>query len=74
MLDVTKSIETLCSQMSIANIIVPTFEPENNVHDFLAEFELATFSAPEDQRKNLLKNLNQKLWPIRKQRSGSNRN
>lgn len=52
--DVTKSVDLLCSQMSITNVVVPRFTNFNDVFDFLTEYEMATTSLSETQKNMLL--------------------
>lgn len=52
--DVSRSVDQLCNQMSINNIVVPRFNPYTDVFDFLSEFEVATTALSEGQKLTLL--------------------
>lgn len=52
--DVSRSVDQLCTQMSINNVIVPRFNPYTDVFDFLTEYEIATTALAEDQKLRLL--------------------
>lgn len=52
--DVSRSVDQLCNQMSINNIVVPRFNPFTDVFDFLSEFEVATTALSEGQKLTLL--------------------
>lgn len=52
--DVTKSVDQLCTQLSVAHVIVPKFNSDIDVYDFISEYELATISLPDEQKKSLL--------------------
>lgn len=53
-LDVSRSVDQLCTQMSLANVKVTPFASFSDVYDFIAEFELNTTGVSDDQRIVLL--------------------
>lgn len=52
--DITKSVDQLCTQMSLTNIQVPRLNTFEDVFEFINEFEMATATLPDDQRVKLL--------------------
>lgn len=58
--DITKSVDQLCHQLSLANIVVPRFDDNRNVFDFLAEFESVTTIVPDEVKALLLR----KAFPL----------
>lgn len=52
--DMTTSVDKLFNHLSINNIIVPKFEANKDVFDFLAEFEAATSVTTDEQKAQLL--------------------
>lgn len=52
--DVTRSVDQLCTHLSLSNIAVPRINTYSDVFDFIAEFELVTATLPEDQRLKVL--------------------
>lgn len=64
-LDVTRSVDQLCTQMSLTSIKVIPFANYSDVYDFIAEFELNTTGISDDQRVVLLA----KAFPPGKYRS-----
>lgn len=52
--DVTKSVDQLCTQLSLTNIKVPRIDTYEDVFEFISEFEMATATLPEEQRTRLL--------------------
>lgn len=52
--DVTKSVEQLCNQLTLSNVVVPKIGAYKDVFDFLNEFESVTATLPEEQKKTLL--------------------
>lgn len=54
MQDVTRSVDQLCTQMALANVNIPKFNPTKDVFDFLTEFEMVTSAHTDQQRFTLL--------------------
>lgn len=52
--ELSKSVGQICTQFSFANLQVPRIDTFNDVHNFLAEFELATIHLTDEQRLNVL--------------------
>lgn len=52
--ELSKTVEQFCSQFSLSNAIVPRFDSHNDVFTFITEYETATATLPEDQKKKLL--------------------
>lgn len=52
--DINRSVEQLCSQLSLANIKVPKPSSFEDIFEFLAEYELATTGLTDEQKKMLL--------------------
>lgn len=52
--DVTRSVDQLCSQMSINNINVPRIDHTRDVYEFINEYEVATATLPESSKVKLL--------------------
>lgn len=52
--DVTRSVDQLCTQLSMSNIVVPRINAYNDVFEFISEFELVTATLPEEHRFKLL--------------------
>lgn len=52
--EVSRCIDQLCTQMSINNVTVPKFVAGSDIFDYLAEYEAATSTLTEDQRRSLL--------------------
>lgn len=50
----SRSIDQLCHQMLLANVIVPRFETFVDVFEFLSHYEDATAMLNDDQKKRLL--------------------
>lgn len=51
---ITKSVENLCSQLSIINIQVPKFDDTVGVFNFIKEFEASTVTLTNEQKPILL--------------------
>lgn len=52
--DISRSVDQLCAQMSLANIKVPKPTSFDNIFDFMSEYELVTTGLSDNQRKLLL--------------------
>lgn len=52
--DVTKSVDQLCNQLTLSNIVVPRIDAYTDVFNFLNEFDVVTAALPEDKKKKLL--------------------
>lgn len=52
--EVSKSVDQLCSQMSLTNISVPKFSSSYNVYDFITEYEDTTCTLTDEQKSKLL--------------------
>ena len=52
--DVSKSVDQLCSQLTLSNIMVPKFSSSKDVFDFIIEYEAATATVSDDQKGILL--------------------
>lgn len=52
--DISRSVNQLCTQLSLTNIAVPKIDTFKNVFEFLGEFEMATAMLQEDQKIKLL--------------------
>lgn len=52
--DVTKSVDQLCAQLSISNIVVPRLDAYQDIFDFINEFELVTATLPDEHRIKVL--------------------
>lgn len=52
--DVSKSVDQLCNQLSMTNVSVPTFSPDQDVLEFLSSFERSTLKMTDEQRITLL--------------------
>lgn len=52
--DITKSVDQLCGQISLSNVVVPKIDTYDDVFDFLNEFETVTATLPDEQKKKLL--------------------
>lgn len=52
--DISKSVDQLCTQLSVANIVVPRIDKFKDVYDWINEYELVTATLPDDQRARLL--------------------
>lgn len=48
--DVTRSVDQLCQQLSLANIKIPRTSDFDDIHDFLSAYEEATTNLSESQR------------------------
>lgn len=52
--DITASVEQLCTQLSIANIVVPRIDQYKDIFAFINEFEMSTAMLPDSQKLVLL--------------------
>lgn len=52
--DVTRSVDQLCNQMSLANIKIPRYDACSDVFDFITEFDTVTTALSDDQKVMLL--------------------
>lgn len=52
--DVSRSVEQLCTQMSMSNVTIPVFSHYKEAYDFIGDFELATTGISEEQKLILL--------------------
>lgn len=50
----SKSVDQLCTQLSISNIAVPKIDSYKNVFEFISDFEMATTMLPDHQRIKLM--------------------
>lgn len=64
-LDISRSVDQLCTQMLMANIKITPFANYVDVYDFIAEFELNTTGVSDEQRLILIA----KAFPPGKHRS-----
>lgn len=52
--EVTKISESLCTHLSISNIIVPKIDAYTDIFDFIVEYEQVTATLPDSQKNKLL--------------------
>lgn len=52
--DLSRSVDQICTTLSLSNIVVPRIDKIDNVFDFINEFEMVTATLPEDTRLKLL--------------------
>lgn len=52
--DVTRSVDQLCNQMSLANMNIPKLASYDDIHEFLVEYELATTGLSNERQVQLL--------------------
>lgn len=52
--DVTRSVDQLCTQLSLTNINVPKYSRDTDVYEFINEFEAATAALNESQKVKVL--------------------
>lgn len=51
---INQSINQLCTQMALNNVVVPKFTNYSNAFDFLSDYEVSTVNCTEDQKRTLL--------------------
>lgn len=52
--DLSKSVDQICTTLSMNNIVVPRIDKFKDIFDFISEFEMVTATLPDDTRTNLL--------------------
>lgn len=53
-LEITKSVDMMCTQMSLNNIVVPRISSYSDVFEFINEYNLVTATLPEELKIKLL--------------------
>lgn len=52
--EISKSVDQICTQLSVTNVAVPKIDQFKNILDFIAEFEMMTSMLPEHQMVKLV--------------------